>query len=92
MFAPLACSLASLCLPVGCRYAFAQSVALFGVVHPQYKDTAAGVTVFQVIWLVLFVVSTTYTYSWDVTQDWGLAKPDADAGWRLRDRTMFAHT
>ncbi|CAN0556296.1 unnamed protein product, partial [Ectocarpus sp. 8 AP-2014] len=29
----------------------------------------------QILWFVMYVVSTLYTFSWDVLQDWGLGHP-----------------
>lgn len=56
------------------KYAFALCVGLFGAFHPNYKHTAEGVTAYQVSWLIIYVCSTLYTYSWDVTMDWSLLR------------------
>mmetsp|Transcript_47140 Transcript_47140/g.87573 ORF Transcript_47140/g.87573 Transcript_47140/m.87573 type:complete len:581 (-) Transcript_47140:544-2286(-) len=71
------------------KYAMSQTVTLFGAFHPLYmlhmnkKRQYATETVleskpnnlFQVFWMGLFVSSSLYSFTWDVTMDWGLGKP-----------------
>lgn len=64
-------------------------VALFGVFHPFYSSQfeAVHVRAFQVAWIVLFTLSSLYTWAWDVTMDWGLGRPQFKL---LGDRQMFS--
>lgn len=50
------------------KYAMAFTVALFGVLTPPESTTS----IVKVVWFVMYVVSTLYTFAWDVLQDWGL--------------------
>lgn len=69
------------------KYAFAQSVILFGVFKPHLKTLGAErISVYQVIWILTFVCSTLYSFWWDVVMDWGLGNPDSGF---LRDRLLF---
>ena len=69
------------------KYAFAQSVIMFGVFKPHLKAPTDHVTVYQRIWIMTFMCSTLYSFWWDVVMDWGL-------GWRahgfLRETLMFS--
>lgn len=42
----------------------------------------------QIMWLVMYVVSTLYTFTWDVLQDWGLGYP---AYGFLRKKRLFSN-
>ncbi len=54
------------------KYALSMTVALIGLTLP--SSNAGVVNGTQVAWIVLLVLSTLYTFSWDVWMDWGLAK------------------
>lgn len=41
----------------------------------------------QILWFVMYVVSTLYTFTWDVLQDWGLGYP---AYGFLRKKRLFS--
>ena len=86
-----------------CKYGFAHSVVIFGMLHPQLSATIGHGTTVRLIWRILFVVSLALsslsTWLWDVTRDWGLCRsrrcgcPDT-AGeecrdWALRGRLMY---
>ncbi|CAN0054746.1 unnamed protein product, partial [Ectocarpus sp. 6 AP-2014] len=53
------------------KYSMSFTVALFGVFTPPHSTT----TTVKILWFVMYVVSTLYTFSWDVLQDWGLGHP-----------------
>ncbi|CAB1117872.1 unnamed protein product [Ectocarpus sp. CCAP 1310/34] len=53
------------------KYSMSFTVALFGVFSPPHSTTTAV----KILWFVMYVVSTLYTFSWDVLQDWGLGHP-----------------
>ncbi|DBA02069.1 TPA: hypothetical protein N0F65_000316 [Lagenidium giganteum] len=75
-------------LPNALKYALAQVVALFGIFHPFYTDgNYDKIHKFQIAWVVLFTMSSLYTWVWDVTMDWGLGRPQFKY---LGDRQMFA--
>ena len=74
------------------KYAIALSTSLFGVIHPELKRAAAAAetdttsSIVRGLWLASFVVSTLYTFYWDVVMDWGLLKQGIG---KLRSRLMF---
>uniref|UniRef100_K3WSV9 SPX domain-containing protein n=1 Tax=Globisporangium ultimum (strain ATCC 200006 / CBS 805.95 / DAOM BR144) TaxID=431595 RepID=K3WSV9_GLOUD len=74
-------------LPNAFKYALAQVVALFGIFHPFYSGDRDNVEAFQITWIVLFTLSSMYTWVWDVTMDWGLGRPQHKF---LGDRQMFS--
>lgn len=43
----------------------------------------------QILWFVMYVVSTLYTFTWDVLQDWGLGYPVYGF---LRKKRLFARS
>lgn len=47
-----------------CKYACAQSVILFGILHPSYNS----------IWVICFCFATMYQFIWDVRMDWGFPR------------------
>jgi hypothetical protein len=62
------------------KYALSQTVTLFGAFHPLYMELDShiddgGLKLFQVFWMLLFVSSSLYSFTWDVFMDWGLGKP-----------------
>jgi len=73
-----------------CKYAVAHLVVLFGALH---NPTAASVQdsvpdrVMRYGWVALYLVSTLYTFFWDVSIDWRLGSL-AHGG--LRERRMFS--
>lgn len=62
------------------KYALSSSVALFGSVHPLYKGISPANhdrhALFQIFWLGLFILSSLYSFFWDVYMDWGLGRLD----------------
>ncbi|CAM9155842.1 unnamed protein product [Discosporangium mesarthrocarpum] len=64
------------------KYVMAFTVSLFGLFTPKYAQSTAV----QVVWLTMYVVSTLFTFFWDVLQDWGLGDP---AHGYLHKRRLF---
>jgi hypothetical protein len=60
------------------KYALSQTVTLFGAFHPLYleysSETREEVNLFQIFWMILFVSSSLYSFTWDVYMDWGLGR------------------
>ncbi|KAF0697956.1 Aste57867_11386 [Aphanomyces stellatus] len=56
------------------KYALSQMVVLFGLFHSYYSPVQPSNTM-QIGWIVLFVVSSLYSWLWDVVMDWGLGRP-----------------
>lgn len=60
------------------KYALSQTVTLFGAFHPLYRMkrtvTSDSANYFQLFWAALFVVSSLYSFTWDLYMDWGLGK------------------
>lgn len=69
-----------------------QTVTLFGAFHHVYyhRDPHAaphrGIA-YDLLWILVTIVSTCYSYVWDVTMDWGLGIPSKRF---LNDRRMYA--
>ncbi|OQR96034.1 hypothetical protein ACHHYP_17193 [Achlya hypogyna] len=61
-------------LPNALKYAFAQLVILFGLFHSFYSPLAPSNSL-QIVWVCLFVLSSLYSWLWDVVMDWGLGRP-----------------
>jgi hypothetical protein len=74
------------------KYAMAQTVTLFGAFHHVYYHVRGGKggrvhpsLTYDVVWVMVTVISTFYSYVWDVTMDWGLGRPSKGF---LNDRRM----
>jgi xenotropic and polytropic retrovirus receptor 1 len=77
-------------LPNAFKYALAMMVTIFSVFNPNVKKHTQGDgwQAYQGAWTTAYIVSTLYTYSWDVFMDWSLG----DKGYYfLRERRMFRH-
>jgi len=63
-------------IPNAFKYAMSQTVTLFGAFHPIYllhtNDNNKSAQIFQFFWTLMFVMSSLYSYIWDVYMDWGL--------------------
>eukprot|EP01029_Cantina_marsupialis_P022720 TRINITY_DN5563_c0_g1_i1.p1 TRINITY_DN5563_c0_g1~~TRINITY_DN5563_c0_g1_i1.p1 ORF type:complete len:662 (-),score=133.52 TRINITY_DN5563_c0_g1_i1:326-2311(-) len=73
------------------KYAVALSVTAFGAFHPsslkqQYNDGAWSM--FHFLWIISYVGSTLYTFTWDVTQDWGLMRINKN-NFLLRETLLY---
>lgn len=62
------------------KYALSQTVTLFGAFHPLYleyiPELRGKINLFQVFWMLVFVSSSLYSFTWDVFMDWGLGRKD----------------
>jgi hypothetical protein len=63
------------------KYALSQTVTLFGAFHPLYLEysnttTVEVINLFQMFWMILFISSSLYSFTWDVYMDWGLGRPE----------------
>jgi len=72
-------------LPNATKYAFAEIVVFFGAYHAATKD---DMRIAHIIFIIMAVVSTLYTYSWDVLMDWRLGKWEFRG---LRKTMLFRH-
>jgi xenotropic and polytropic retrovirus receptor 1 len=77
-------------LPNAFKYALAMCVTIFSVFNPHVKAHAQGQgwQGYQTAWTSAYIISTLYTYSWDVFMDWSLGKTEYGG---LRERRMFRH-
>ena len=61
-----------------CKYAMSQTVTLFGAFHPLYleyiPELRERINLFQLFWMLVFVSSSLYSFTWDVFMDWGLGR------------------
>jgi len=63
------------------KYALSQTVTLFGAFHPLYLEYGPQmreekINLFQIFWLLVFVSSSLYSFTWDVFMDWGLGRKE----------------
>mmetsp|Transcript_20257 Transcript_20257/g.45924 ORF Transcript_20257/g.45924 Transcript_20257/m.45924 type:complete len:144 (-) Transcript_20257:1146-1577(-) len=65
------------------KYALSQTVTLFGAFHPlilfheRHENAVTSlknVEIFQMFWFGLFILSSLYSFVWDVYMDWGLGR------------------
>ncbi len=60
------------------KYALSSLVTLFGIFHPlylEYNHASEDTRIYQVFWTFIFVLSSLFSYGWDVYMDWGLGRP-----------------
>ena len=62
-------------LPNAFKYAFAHSIVIFGVFHPELLRFDGHNDTVTILFVAFFVTSTLYTFSWDVFMDWSLGDP-----------------
>lgn len=74
-------------LPNAGKYAMAHTVVIVGAFHINFSDMD-GFGLLHIAWLTCFIISTLYSFSWDVFMDWGLG--DREHG-GLRAKLMFHH-
>ncbi|CAK4186155.1 unnamed protein product, partial [Aphanomyces euteiches] len=69
------------------KYAFSLLVSLFGILHSFYSPVQPSNTI-QIVWIVLFVMSSLYNWLWDVIMDWGLGRPQYNflGDWHMYSR------
>ena len=67
------------------KYALSHSVVLFGVFHHTFTDPKT-IDSYRVYWIISLVISTLYSYLWDIFVDFGLG--DMRHG-GLRDQLMY---
>ena len=48
------------------KYALSQTVTLFGAFHPLYMRNKRESQIFQTFWMLAFVASSLYSFSWDL--------------------------
>jgi hypothetical protein len=63
------------------KYALSQMVTLAGTFHPLYleftgPEKSNGIPYYQIIWTILFISSSLYSFAWDVYMDWGLGRKE----------------
>ena len=68
------------------KYALSHSVVLFGVFHHTFTDSKS-IDSYRVYWIISLVISTLYSYLWDIFIDFGLG--DMRYG-GLRDQLMYS--
>lgn len=59
------------------KYALSSLVTLFGIFHPlylEYNNSGVDTKIYQVFWTFIFVLSSLFSYGWDVYMDWGLGR------------------
>ena len=58
------------------KYALSSLVTLFGIFHPLYLEyKGEEMRIYQIFWTFVFILSSLFSYGWDVYMDWGLGRP-----------------
>ena len=52
------------------KYALAESVLVFGLLHAPHKEEHNDDSTFHTVWIIAFVLATLYQFWWDVFMDW----------------------
>ena len=72
------------------KYAVAHSVVIVSTFHPAFSDHhSSHWELFRYAWLASTVASSLYTFTWDVTQDWGLLQWGGEGGTGLRSTLLY---
>ena len=67
-------------LPNAFKYTLSQVVTLFGAFFPvlnlrcHNSSQCTHMSGFQMVWLAIFIFSSTYSWVWDIYMDWGLGR------------------
>ncbi|XP_041370667.1 xenotropic and polytropic retrovirus receptor 1-like isoform X2 [Gigantopelta aegis] len=77
------------------KYSTTFFVILFSTLYTVHKevygDTYRQTSVFFYLWIVSAVVSSCYTYTWDIKMDWGLFDKNAGENRFLREEIVYAY-
>jgi len=70
------------------KYAVAHSIVIAGSFHPSFQKNAIGSDwpIGRWLWLASTILSTIFTFTWDVTMDWGLWENG-----KMRKSLIFSH-
>lgn len=73
------------------KYACASLVVLFSTLNGNFQQYEPGYwPITRILWLISFILSTLYTYLWDVFMDWGLGRIKSK-NFLLRDKLVWQH-
>eukprot|EP01095_Lingulamoeba_sp_RSL-Kostka_P002199 TRINITY_DN13073_c0_g1_i1.p1 TRINITY_DN13073_c0_g1~~TRINITY_DN13073_c0_g1_i1.p1 ORF type:complete len:685 (+),score=169.74 TRINITY_DN13073_c0_g1_i1:122-2176(+) len=77
-------------LPNAGKYGFGFSVVLFSYLagHGEFQVYNEEWSPLRIIWLICFICSTLYMYTWDLFMDWGLGRVKSK-NFFLRDKLIF---
>jgi len=77
------------------KYSTTFFVVLFSSLNTAYKQQHGGEVVqnnaFFYVWVVAAIISTCYTFAWDVKMDWGLFDKNAGENKFLREEIVYAY-
>ncbi|KAL6072460.1 Xenotropic and polytropic retrovirus receptor 1, variant 3 [Balamuthia mandrillaris] len=71
------------------KYGIGFGVILFSSLHGDYSVYSDNWNASRVLWAVLFVVSTLYTFSWDYLMDWGFGEWKNNPHFPLRRKLFY---
>uniref|UniRef100_A0A7S2TPH6 EXS domain-containing protein n=1 Tax=Lotharella oceanica TaxID=641309 RepID=A0A7S2TPH6_9EUKA len=74
------------------KYCLCQLTVIIGSLHPFFSEYQAPWSPYRLFWLALIVVTTLYTYVWDLVMDWGLLQFQDKAHPLLRQNRLFPTT
>jgi hypothetical protein len=72
------------------KYAVGFSVIVFSSINGDFSSYSTEWSVVRVLWVISFVGSTLYMYTWDFFMDWGLGRIHSK-NFPLRDKLFYAN-
>lgn len=77
------------------KYSTTFFVVLFSTLYSAYRtqhgDEALQNNVFFYLWIISALISTCYTFAWDIKMDWGLLDRNAGENKWLREEIVYPH-
>mmetsp|Transcript_24061 Transcript_24061/g.38821 ORF Transcript_24061/g.38821 Transcript_24061/m.38821 type:complete len:676 (+) Transcript_24061:242-2269(+) len=61
------------------KYTLCQLSVIIGSLHPFFSEYQAPWSPYRLFWICLIIITTLYTYIWDLILDWGLLEFGKDA-------------
>eukprot|EP00467_Chlorarachnion_reptans_P018413 CAMPEP_0114514500 /NCGR_PEP_ID=MMETSP0109-20121206/16189_1 /TAXON_ID=29199 /ORGANISM="Chlorarachnion reptans, Strain CCCM449" /LENGTH=666 /DNA_ID=CAMNT_0001694549 /DNA_START=134 /DNA_END=2131 /DNA_ORIENTATION=+ len=71
------------------KYTLCQVSVIIGSLHPFFSNYESPWSPYRMFWLALLVVTTLYTYVWDIIVDWGFLQFDSDRYPMLRSKRLY---
>ena len=67
------------------KYSMAFFVIVFSFLRGKFKDQVG----FTAVWIIFVIISTFYSYYWDVKMDWSLGETKNVKHWGLRQKLLY---
>ncbi|CAG9857528.1 unnamed protein product [Phyllotreta striolata] len=74
------------------KYSTTFLVVLFGTLRSVYKDDypTSSHNPYMILWIAAQILSSVYSYTWDIKMDWGLLDKSAGENRFLREETVYS--